>query len=217
MKVQLLKNYLVRRVFGKVEIDTIIKKLEGKKLKQTEKNYLYRSIRPKLIAASLIEESGILKEISKKKKNENSIIEYNLSLYGYPMFLLKEKKGKKISIEELIAKILLKHSNARYIEAIPVIIVKNKIDKLKILEIAFKHGLKNKIGYLIETAILIRPLPYLKEVLSYLKKNKDEEVSFLVEGEYEFLSKTSPSRIKNWNLLGRFFDEDFISNARLYL
>jgi len=38
----------------------------------------------------------------------------------------------------------------------------------------------------------------------------------LVEGDYDFLMKTSPERIKKWMLLGRFFDEDFIENARLY-
>ena len=213
----LLKNEVIGKIFGKVEIATIIRKLEGKKLKQTEKNYLYRSIRPKLIAASLLEESGILKEINKSKKDDVDMIEYNLALYGYLMFWLKKIKSEKIGIEELIAKILVKHPNARYIEAIPIIIIKNKVDKFKILEIAIRHGLKNKIGYLIETAMMLKPLAYLNDILSYLEKNKDEEELFLVEGDYDFLSRTSPKRVKKWNLLGRFFDEDFIKNARMYL
>lgn len=213
--IQLLKNELIGRILGKVEVATIIKKLEGKKLKQTEKNYLYRSIRPKLIAASLISGLEILKDINKDKREDSSTIEYNLALYGYPMFWLKRKKSKKISIEELIAKILVKQ-NARYIEAIPIIIIKNKIDKFKLLEIASKHGLRNKIGYLMEIAMMLKPLPYLKDLLSFLEKNKDSEESFLVEGDYEFLSKTSPERIKKWNLLGRFFDQDFINNASVY-
>ena len=165
----------------------------------------------------MLDESGILKEINRSKKKDIDMIEYNLALYGYSMFWLKKSKSKKISIEEIIAKILIKHPNARYIEAIPIIMIKNKIDKFKILEIAVKHGLKNKIGYLIETAMMIKPLAYLRGTLSYLEKNKNIEESFLVEGDYDFLSKTSPERVKKWNLLGRFFDEDFIKNAGIYL
>jgi len=60
-------------------------------------------------------------------------------------------------------------------------------------------------------------MPYLKDLLSYLSENKDLEIAFLAEGDYDFLMKTSPKRIRKWRLLGRFFDEDFIENARLYL
>jgi len=213
----LLKSEAVRKIFGKVEIETIIKKMEGKTLKQTERNYLYRSIRPKLIAANILSQEQILKQINRGNKEDNSIIEYNLALYGYGMLLLRKKKAKKIPIEELIAKILIRRPKARFIEAIPVIIIKNKIDKFKLLELAAKCGIKNKIGYLIETALIIREMPYLRDLLSYLEKNKDMEISFLQEGDYEFLEKTSPKRIKKWNLLGRFFDEDFKKNAEAYL
>lgn len=216
-QLQVLKSEIIARIFGKVEIATIIKKLQGKKLKQTEKNYLYRSIRPKLTAASILADAEILKDINKNNREDTSIIDYNLDLYGYQMFWLKRKKSKKISIEELIAEIMIKHPHARYIEAIPVIIIKNRIDKFKMLEIAYKYGIKNKIGYIIETAMMIKKMPYLKDLLLYLEENKDEEKSFLVEGDYDFLSKTSPLRVKKWNLLGRFFDRDFIENARLYL
>ena len=79
------------------------------------------------------------------------------------------------------------------------------------------YGIKNKIGYLIETAMMINHLSNLKDLLDYLQKNKDNEVSLLVDGDYDFLARTSPSRVKKWNLLGRFFDEDFINNSRHYL
>ena len=69
-----MKAPLIARIFGKVEINTIIKKMEGKKLKQTEKNYLYRSIRPKLMAASMLAESGILKEINAKPVGRGAVL-----------------------------------------------------------------------------------------------------------------------------------------------
>lgn len=211
---------IIRKIFGRVEIETIRKKIEGRKLKQTEKNYLYRSIRPKLIAADLVSQSGILKEINRNKKEDTSLIDYNLSSYGYDFVIPKDlgsRKIKKIPIEELISEILTKHSNARYIEAIPIIIIKNKINIFKIFEAASKYGFKNKLGYLIETAMILKKMPYLENLLKYLDKNKDDEIDFLAEGEYEFLAKTSPKRVRKWNLLGRFFDDDFTAKSRTFL
>ena len=56
-------------------------------------------------------------------------------------------------------------------------------------EMASKYGIINKIGYLIETAMMIRTLPYLEDLLSYLEENKNEAISFLAEGDYGFLSE----------------------------
>ena len=217
-KVMFIKEPLIRKIFGEVEVNTILKKMEGKKLKQTEKNYLYRSIRPKLIAAEMLSQAKILKEINKTKNKDTYTIDYNLANYKYRMILPKKKKrAKSIPLEDLIGEILNKHASARYIEAIPILIIKNKINKFKMLEVAAKFGIKNKIGYLIEIAMMIKEMPYLKDLLSYLSENKDLEIAFLAEGDYDFLMKTSPKRIRKWRLLGRFFDEDFIENARLYL
>ena len=214
---RVLKHETIGKILGKVEIETIIKKMEGRTLKQTERNYLYRSIRPKLVAASILAQENILNEINKDNKEDASTIEYNLSHYGYEMISPKKKKGKIMPIEELIVKILVKFPTARYIEAIPILIIKNRIDKFKLLELSSNYGIKNKIGYLLETAMMIKPMDYLKDLLSYFYLNKDDEISFLVEGDYEFLSRESPSRVRKWKLLGRFFDEDFIENAKVYL
>ncbi|MFH1585884.1 MAG: hypothetical protein ABIB79_03895, partial [archaeon] len=118
---------------------------------------------------------------------------------------------------ELIAKILIKHPEPRFIEGIPLLFLKNRINKFKLLEAATRYGIKNKIGYLLETAFLIKKIPYLKELLLYLKENKDREISYLAEGDEDFLKKTSPLRVKKWNLLGRFFDDDFRKIAKVYL
>jgi hypothetical protein len=216
-KMQILKEESIKRILGKIEIETIIKKIEGKTLKQTERNYLSRSIRPKLLAAKLLCQENILEEINKDHKEDNSLIEYNLSYYDYDLLLSKKIKSKKITIEELIIRILVKMPYARFIEAIPIIIIKNKVNSFRLLELAANYGIKNKIGYLLETAFMIKKIPYLKDLLAYLEKNKDKEPAFLVEGDYDFLKKTSPERVQKWNLLGRFFDEDFIKNAKVYV
>jgi len=215
----ILTEPIIERILGKVEIATIAKKIGGKKLKQTEKNYLYRSIRPKLAAAELLSQAKILKEINKHIRKNAFEIEYNLAAYGYEMISIQKPKGKlkKIPLEELIADILTRYSTSRYIEAIPILMIRNKINAFRLLELAVRLDIKNKIGYLLETAMMIKRLPYLEELLLYLKEAKDKKESFLAEGDYEFLAKTSPRRIRKWNLLGRFFDEDFRKNAEIYL
>lgn len=214
---KILKEELIGRIFGKVEIETIAKKMEGKKLKQVERNYLYRSIRPKLIAARMLHQENILQEINKRAKEGMPLIEYNLSEYGYGMISLSKGRRKKIPLEDLIVKILLKYPYARLIEAIPFLLVKNKADKFRLLELASKYGVKNKLGYLLETAFMLKPIPYLGDLLSYLKANMDPKVSILCGDDYDFLIKTSPLRIRKWNLLGRFFDEDFFRLKEAYL
>ena len=213
---EILQDKSMQKIFGHVEIQTIIKKIEGKPLKQTERNYLSRSIRPKLRAAALVTQENILSEINAKKK-DSAIIEYNLAQYSYPLIILKKTRAKKLAIEELIIEILTNYPFARFIEAIPFLFLKNEIEQWKLLELAAKAGVKNKIGYLLETAFLIKPIYSLQPLLTYLKKNKDKGMSQLVEGDYEFLLKTSPQRIKKWNLLGRFFDEDFKKLAKAYV
>jgi hypothetical protein len=216
MSINVLNQEVIRKILGKVEIATIIKKIQGKKLKQTERNYLYRSIRPKLIAANILASENILKDLSDGHKKVNSLIEFNLSHYGYELISVKKWRQKVIPLEELIIKILLR-PKARYIEAIPILIIKNKLNKLKLLELASINGIKNKIGYLLETVMMIKEINYLKDLLAYLKETKDKNESFLTGGDYEFLSRESPKRIRKWNLLGRFFDEDFFRNAEAYL
>jgi len=220
------KKPITQYILGKVEIDTIIKRINGKALKQTERNYLSRSIRPKLMAAKLLTQKRILEKIQKPDKSLEKRIIYNLNKYGYELITLgRLKKYELFSVEELIAAIIAKLPDPRFIDAIPVILLKNKIDQFKLVEIAHDYDIKNQLGYLIETAIMIakkfRIKNDLDELLNYFKKNLGKKIICLGnekdETYNEFLKKTSPKRIKKWNLLGRFFDDDFIRNAGAYL
>ncbi|MBU0457089.1 MAG: hypothetical protein ABH824_01995 [Nanoarchaeota archaeon] len=219
----MFEKSILRIIFGKVEIETILKKIQRKKLKQTERNYLSKSIRPKLRAINLIAQLNLLEKINKpKEKITTEEIIYNLSRFGYDLITIKKIKAqKKYSLEELIIKILTIHPQPRFIEAIPIILLKNEIDQLKLLELTTKHHLKNEIGYLIETALMIKKKEELKCLFNYLQKTKEKEKKFLGEEptkEYrEFILKNSPPRIKSWNLFGRFFDQDFKRLARGYL
>ena len=130
-----------------------------------------------------------------------------------------------MSIEELIAIIITRYPTARFIEAIPILLLKNKMDKFKLVEIANSHHITNQLGYLIETAMIIAKRFDIKkdfgDLLSYFRHNKEKEVVCLGEERdsayHEFILRTSPSRIRKWNLLGRYFEDDFIKNAEAYL
>ena len=69
-----LKHSELRKIFGEIELKTIDKKLKGIKLKQIERNYLSRSIRPKLIAANLLTKSDLIEEINKDNRENQNII-----------------------------------------------------------------------------------------------------------------------------------------------
>ncbi len=222
----MLDNEILTKVLGKVEIATILKRMRGEKLKQTEKNYLSRSVRPKLIAAKILGEEKILEKIQRPDRSIDNKIIYNLSKYGYELINPKKiKKQRAIPIERLIAIIITKSPKPRWIGAIPTLLIKNKISKFKLVEIACRYNIYNELGYLVEIAtILIKHFKIkqdLNDILDYLKNNKNKEVRYLGEVKdsiyMQFLIKTSPNRIKKWNLLGRFFDEEFIKNAEAYL
>ena len=222
MSNKLGSNHALTLIFGKVELETIEKRMQGKKLKQTERNYLSRSIRPKLMAARIISDMEILDDIRRSDRSlENKII-FSLSHYGYEL-IAEKKKYKIIPLEDLIVLILTRCPRPRLIESIPILLLKNKIDKFRIAELARSKGIINKLGYLIETSIMLAKIKStdLDELLTYLKDNKEHETAFLSgrkDDEYAiFILSTTPDRLKRWNLAGRFFDEDFFKLAEVYL
>lgn len=218
-----VEKTILRKLFGKVEIDTIIKKIQGKKLKQVERNYLSKSIRPKLRALNLISQLNLLEKINRPKKRiTRQEIIYNLGKFGYDLITIKKiEPQKKIHLEDLIIKILIDDPKPRFIEAIPIILLKNEANQFRLLDLAIKYDLKNELGYLIETALLIKKEKRLMGLLNYLKNTKEKKKKVLGEEPgkelKEFLLKNSPKRIRSWNLLGRFFDQDFKRLARGYL
>lgn len=218
----------MEELFGKVEVDTIIKKIKGERLRQTERNYLSRSIRPKLRSIKTISELGLIKPVSFRKKEDYGIIIFNLSNYGYELIApYKIKKQPILELEELIVKILIQFPEPRFIEAIPIIIIKNKIDPYNLFYFAKQYDLINEIGYLLDISFMIAKklkikIDYLKDLLHKLEQGRQKDQKILGIGatdeEYlSFLKKTSPETIKKWNLLGRYFDKDFIELGSLYL
>ena len=153
----LRENEAIQKILGKVEIETIIKKINGTKLKQVERNYLSRSIRPKLIGSALLTQQNILESIQRTHKINRNFIIFNLAKYGYNIIpnYPSSFKDKKIKLEYLISHIISECPEPRFIEAIPILLLKNKINPYLLLEISLKKDIKNQIGYLLETSFII--------------------------------------------------------------
>ncbi|MFH1181996.1 MAG: nucleotidyltransferase domain-containing protein [Candidatus Woesearchaeota archaeon] len=69
LKEFLLRNREARKIFGKKEIEIILKQIEGSSLTQSEKNRLSRDIRPKF---RIIEELSSFKDEFKLEKNQEN-------------------------------------------------------------------------------------------------------------------------------------------------
>lgn len=210
---------MLRIIFGNREIETIQKRRAGKPLTQTERNYLSASIRPKLRAIQALARFPLLSDINRRKNHlGRQDICYNLSRYGYELItLFPSGKRTKIPLEELINTIILRYPEPRFIAAIPSLLVKNPANPWKLLELAVQGGWKNELGFLLEIALAHSKNKELSNLLLHLQAVKDEERHLLGEDfgeEYRaFLLQESPPRMRSWNLLGRFFDQDFWRSA----
>ncbi len=163
----------------------------------------------KLECITINEELGL-------KAIDRETILHNLSHYGYDLISLKRlRKNNILPIEELIIQILIRFPEARFIEAIPILIIKNRIDAFELYRKAYDYGLLNKIGFLLEMSFRIarkkgRNISYLSSLLRQLKSKKQATIQrFSTLNDESFLGKNTPQEMRNWNLLGMFSISDF--------
>jgi hypothetical protein len=149
--------------------------------------------------------------------NREDIIS-SLSHYGYDIISLKKiRKQKAISLNDLIIDILIRHPEARFIEAIPTLMIKNKIDYFELYRKAYDYGLVNALGFLIEVSFILagkKDIGYLKPLLAELKKQRDDRIHYVGDiREKDFLEKRTPDIMRKWNLRGMFSIDDFRKEA----
>lgn len=156
-------------------------------------------------------------KIQEPPKVTDGCIQFNLSRFGYSSFLQgrTEKESEKISIETLIAAILLKQ-DIRLIEAVPILMAKNKINQRSLLFLSKKYGLVNKVGFLLGiTGALLKDdarKSEIKEILvHYTRLKSDEEESFIPDPK-----RGSWELAKDWKIITNLSMEDFKEKARLY-
>ncbi|MBI2137919.1 hypothetical protein HYU12_05410, partial [Candidatus Woesearchaeota archaeon] len=147
--------------------------------------------------------------------DRNTIL-FNLSHYGYDLRTTQKISGKEIlPLEELLIQILLRYPEARFIEATPTLMLKNKVNKFELYRKAHDYNLINKIGFLTEIACILARKKRKKnrdfeELLNVLRSKKKKSISYLsTSTDKAFLERTTPEIMRKWNLRGRFSLSDF--------
>ena len=206
----------IARNSGKYTIYQLWRNLPKKMKYQTYKN----AISQLQSQGEITDRNKRLAYIGRKKEKPDPIdretIIFNLSHYGYELLTTKRIKEKKIlPLEELLIQILIRYPEARLIEAIPILMLKNRIDKFELYRKAYDYNLTNKMGFLAEIACILarkrgRKNKDLKELMHALEQRKEESVSYFSALKDEaFLEKTTQGIMKDWNLRGRFSLKDF--------
>lgn len=220
--IEMVRN-MIKRHSRQYSIYPLWKKLPKKMMYQTYKVIINHLLKSNEI---LIDENKkicwIFHPIIKMEPINKKKIIYNLSYYGYDL-ISYEKIGKHgiMQIVDLIIEILIRYPEARFIEAIPILVIKNRINYFELYRKAYDFGLINKIGFLLENAFIIakktkRDISYLKNLLEELKKEKEKRTQyFSIFQDKMFLEKTTPSLMKKWNLEGNFSTSDFFKEAYL--
>ncbi|MFC1733349.1 hypothetical protein ACFL6I_23870 [candidate division KSB1 bacterium] len=191
------------------------KKLPKRMMYQTFKTILRRlEDNNEIITGENRKITYIQKERKTPSAARNDIL-CSLSHYGYELISIKKTKGKIIPIEDLIIQILLRFPEARFIEAIPTIIIKNRIDKFELYRKAYDYNLINKMGFLLEVSSKLKK-GHMKELLDEFRKQKQDKIQYFTGIKNKsFLEKNTPKIMREWNLRGLFSMDDFRKEAYL--
>ncbi len=201
---------------GRYGVCQLWRRLPRKMKYQTYKNIIFYLQKRNEITEEGRKLTYIGKRTDRFEKVDRDSIIYNLSCYGYDL-ITTEKIGKKkiLALEDLFIQILIRYPEARFIEAIPTLMLKNRINKFELYRKACDYGLVNKMGFLTDIAYRIsrkagRKKKDLEELFSAFNQKKDASIQyFSTLKDKGFLERTTPKIMKYWNLRGRFSFDDF--------
>ena len=174
-KLERAKSILVPALFTEIQYRVLLKQLQRQKLTQTEKNYLSKAIKAKLIAAAQIKHINIFRQQRRKKGIQAAIVasylKSGIGLFGY------HRKTRAMPPVAAVKAVLenIDQLDARIADLLPVYIFKNQ-DKINLFEIysyAVENSLTNLTGYLFEIVQKHQFSRELKEFLSCLEKQKE--------------------------------------------
>ena len=116
---------------------------------------------------------------TKKETNPAKIMNqdliYNLNRFGYKEMGLKIKSGKKICIEYIITSVLLQ-GGARRIDAIPALLLKNKVNYSLLIFLCKKYKKAGKLLGLLRILKKIRKSKEIENAIRILETMKTREI-----------------------------------------
>lgn len=194
-KLNLVKPQIVPFLFTEKQFEVLIKRIGGRRLSQTEKNYLSKAIKSKLKAAASIKHLGLDRVYEHEKKKAfgdiiSSYKESGIDLIGY-----KPSKGRALSPTKIAEMILddYQEIDERIADLLPIYLSKNKdkIDLFEIYSFVIERGIINFTGYIFEIAYsfsrhegfkrLIDSLYTIKDKIDVLRDKRYKDITNLIK------------------------------------
>ena len=114
------------------------------------------------------------KEISLAKTAEHDLV-YNLARFGYKEMGAEIKEGRKICVEYVITAIMISN-DARRINAIPVMLAKNKAKYSLLIFLSLKYGLEGRLLGILRALDMIKPTRENEMAIRILESLKTAEI-----------------------------------------
>jgi Fe2+ or Zn2+ uptake regulation protein len=129
------------------------------------------------IAATLAR--GYRIELLEEETNPAKILEkdliFNLARFGYKEIGLEIREGEKICIEYIIASILMKE-DARRIDAVPILLAKNRTNHNLLIFLSQKYGLTARLLGLLKALNKIKPTRETASAIEILETLNTKEI-----------------------------------------
>mgnify|MGYP001560737334 CR=1 FL=1 len=221
-KLEDLMLLLVPAIFTSKQFNVLIKRLENKKLSQTERNYLSNSIKSKLKAILEIKHLNFFQIYFRKNKKKilNSVV-YSYLKSGINLFGYENIKGKAISATEAVKSVLNNYQelDARIVDLLPVYVLKNKgkINLFEIYDFAVENSLVNFTGYVFG---IVQKHSYCKEFKNFLAALENRKDGFYIARDerylkiIDFIEQDDISR--KWNIITLNKEKDYGKYFELY-
>ena len=100
---------------------------------------------------------------------------FNLARFGYKEIGPELREGQRICIEYIIASIMMK-GDARRIEAIPILLAKNKANHSLLIFLSEKYGLSGRLIGLLKALAKIKPSKDTALTIGFLESLKTKEI-----------------------------------------
>jgi len=110
-------------------------------------------------------------------------LSFNLARFGYREFGREVTQGKRICIEYIVTAVLM-HEDARHIQAVPIILAKNKVNCSLLLFLSQKYGLSQRLLGLLMVLQKFKPMKEIERTMEIMgilgiEESKADEESIM--------------------------------------
>ena len=216
------KQQRVPALFTDTQFGVLLRRVQGKPLSQTERNYLSTAIKSKLRATLSINHLD-LERLYIREKSKRALLDRIISSYAKSNIDLIGTKpsGKSLPANQIVEEILANYLeiDARIADLLPIYISKNR-DNLRLYDLfsfVIEKGLVNIAGYIFGIVQELAPHPKFSDFLKALERHK-ENIPFLRDRRYDKITSliTQDDISKRWNVYSLNTLEHYKNYFELY-